>query len=131
MLFVVDISLMTSLHWIDGVIVAAYACSMMALGWYYNRKQKSTDEYFTGGGAMNPFLIGISLFATLLSTITYLSNPGEIVKNGPVILSSAFSIASSENSGSRVFATPGRPSSVPTSSSPLAPLATRSAAASR
>ena len=83
---------MTGLHWIDGVIVAAYACSMIALGWYYNRKQQSTDEYFTGGGAMNPFLIGISLFSTLLSTITYLSSPGEIAKNGPVILAGALAI---------------------------------------
>ncbi len=35
---------------------------------------------------MNPFLIGVSLFATLLSTITYLSTPGEILGKGPVQL---------------------------------------------
>ncbi len=74
------------LHWIDGFIIAAYACAMMALGWYYSRRQQSTDEYFTGSRAMNPFLIGISLFATLMSTISYLCSPGEIIKHGPVIL---------------------------------------------
>jgi SSS family solute:Na+ symporter len=83
---------MTGLHWIDGVIIAAYASGMIALGWYYSRQQKSTDEYFTGGRAMSPFLIGISLFATLLSTISYLSSPGEIIKNGPVILAGMLSI---------------------------------------
>jgi len=57
------------LHWIDGLIITAYACGMLALGWYYSRRQQSTDEYFTGGRAMNPLLIGISLFATLLSTM--------------------------------------------------------------
>lgn len=80
------------LHWIDAVIIAAYAGGMIALGWYYSRRQRNTDEYFTGSGQMHPFLIGISLFATLLSTITYLSSPGEIIKNGPVILTGALAI---------------------------------------
>ena len=80
------------LHWIDGIIIAIYAMGMIGLGWYYSRRQQSTEEYFTGSGRMNPLLIGISLFATLLSTITYLSSPGEIIKNGPVILTGALSI---------------------------------------
>lgn len=80
------------LHWIDGAIIAAYACSMMGLGWYYSRKQASTDEYFVGNRTMNPFLIGISLFATLLSTITYLSSPGEMVRHGPAAFVGVFAI---------------------------------------
>ncbi len=85
----------TGLHWIDGVLIGAYACGMLALGWYYSRRQSSTDEYFTGGRAMNPFLIGISLFATLLSTISYLCRPGEIIMYGPYMLAgvAAFPIA--------------------------------------
>ncbi|MCA8997887.1 MAG: sodium/solute symporter [Planctomycetaceae bacterium] len=54
------------------------------LGWYYARKQETTQEYFVGNGRMNPILIGVSLFATLLSTISYLSLPGEILGKGPV-----------------------------------------------
>ena len=80
------------LHWIDWLIIAAYAGGMLLLGWYYSRKRATADEYFTGGRAMNPFLVGISLFATLLSTISYLSKPGEIVKNGPYILTAVVSI---------------------------------------
>ena len=41
------------LHWIDGLIITAYASGMLALGWYYSRRQQSTDEYFTGGRAMS------------------------------------------------------------------------------
>lgn len=80
------------LHWIDGLIIAAYVCAMLGLGWYYSRRQASTDEYFNGGRAMNPFLIGISLFATLLSTISYLSSPGEIIKYGPYMMTGVLSI---------------------------------------
>ena len=72
------------LQLIDWIIVFLYAGGTIGLGYYYSRRQSSTDEYFTGGGNMSPSLIGISLFATLLSTISYLSVPGEAIGKGPV-----------------------------------------------
>ncbi len=69
---------------IDWAIVAVYAVSTIALGWWFSRRQSTTQEYFTGTGRMNPILIGVSLFATLLSTISYLSMPGETLGKGPV-----------------------------------------------
>lgn len=80
------------LHWIDGIVIAIYACSTLGIGWYYGRQQRNTDEYFVGNRAMSPFLVGISLFATLFSTITYLSSPGEYISHGPVILAGIVSI---------------------------------------
>lgn len=80
------LALHAGLHPIDWVIIAIYAISTILLGWYFSRGQKDTSEYFVGSGKMNPVLIGVSLFATLLSTITYLSTPGEILGKGPVYL---------------------------------------------
>ena len=74
------------LHPLDWLIIAIYAVSTIGLGVYFGRRQKSTDEYFVGSGHMNPLLIGVSLFATLLSTISYLSVPGEAAGKGPVVL---------------------------------------------
>jgi len=74
----------TGLKFFDWLLIALYAASTIGLGFYFSRKQESTDEYFTGGRNMNPFLIGVSLFATLLSTISYLSMPGEAAGKGPV-----------------------------------------------
>ena len=73
---------------IDWLIVALYAASTLALGWYFGRGQTDTKEYFVGSGRMNPILIGVSLFATLLSSITYLAIPEEVVGKGPAYLSS-------------------------------------------
>lgn len=77
---------------IDWAIICLYAISTIGLGWYFGRKQESTKEYFVGNGNMNPILIGVSLFATLLSTITYLSLPGEVLGKGPAFLTRLFAL---------------------------------------
>ena len=71
---------------LDWVIIIIYASATIGLGWYYSRRQRSRQEYFVGSGSMNPMLIGVSLFATLLSTISYLSIPGEALGKGPVVM---------------------------------------------
>ncbi|MEJ6601550.1 MAG: sodium/solute symporter [Opitutaceae bacterium] len=71
---------------IDWIIVGIYAISTLWLGSYFGRRQTSTKEYFIGSGSMHPMLIGVSLFATLLSTISYLAIPGEISGKGPIYL---------------------------------------------
>lgn len=77
---------------IDWIIIAIYGCGTIGLGWYYSRKQQSTQEYFVGSGSMNPVLVGVSLFATLLSTISYLSMPGEALGKGPVNMMAMFAL---------------------------------------
>lgn len=71
---------------IDWIIVLVYGLSTIGLGWHFGRKQENANEYFIGSGKMNPILIGVSLFATLLSTISYLALPGEVAGKGPVFL---------------------------------------------
>jgi len=82
----------SGLHWIDGAIIALYALGMISLGWYYRRRQKSLNEYFVGNRTMNPGLIGVSMFVTLFSTISFLATPGEVYGKGPFILTSSLSI---------------------------------------
>jgi len=76
----------TGLHAFDWLLIALYAIVTIGLGVYFSRKQRNTDEYFTGSRNMNPIFIGVSLFATLLSTISYLSMPGEAAGKGPVVM---------------------------------------------
>jgi solute:Na+ symporter, SSS family len=71
---------------IDWIILLLYAVSSISAGVYYGRKQKDTREYFIGSGRMNPVMIGISLFATLWSTISFLAIPGEVLGMGPAYL---------------------------------------------
>lgn len=71
---------------LDWLVIAAYFGVMLAIGWYYSRRTATTDDYLLGGRNMRSSSVGLSLFATLMSTITYLALPGEMINKGPVIL---------------------------------------------
>jgi len=71
---------------LDWIVIAAYGAAMLMLGVYYVRRQHSADDFFVGGRSLNATAVGISLLATLLSTISYLATPGEIIGKGPIII---------------------------------------------
>jgi SSS family solute:Na+ symporter len=58
---------------------------MIAIGVYYARRSAGVEDYLLGGRALPPWMMGISLFATLLSTLSYLTYPGEMIEYGPTI----------------------------------------------
>lgn len=74
---------MTTLDW---TVILVYAASMLAVGWYYGRRNVTADDYLLGGRSMGSLSVGLSLFATMLSTITYIAWPGEMIKHGPMML---------------------------------------------
>lgn len=81
-----------ALAWQDWAIVILYALGVLWVGWRFSRGTESEEEYFLGGRSMSPFLIGISLFASLLSTVSYLAYPGEIIQHGPIYLTGIISV---------------------------------------
>ena len=72
---------------IDWAVIAAYGIGMVSVGWYYSRRTKTSEDYLLGGRSMKSSSVGLSLFATLLSAISFLANPGEIIQHGPMFLS--------------------------------------------
>jgi SSS family solute:Na+ symporter len=70
------------LAWQDLAVLAVYLGSMILLGSYLSRRQRTDDEYFLAGRRMPWFAVGISVIASLLSSLTYLSEPGEVWKSG-------------------------------------------------
>lgn len=73
------------LHLVDWGVIVLYILSILWIGWRESRKGEgqSTKAYFVGGRRFSSFTIGISMFVTLFSTISYLSGPGEIIRYGP------------------------------------------------
>eukprot|EP00913_Durusdinium_trenchii_P023359 g21937.t1 len=70
----------------DHVVIVLYLLAMLWMGFSIARKQKSTDDFFVGGRNLPSWAVGISLFASLLSTITYLGMPGEMFRTGVAFL---------------------------------------------
>lgn len=67
---------------IDSLVVAAYLAAMLTMGFYIARRNASTEDFFVGGRDLPSWAVGISLIASLLSTITYLGMPGEMFRTG-------------------------------------------------
>ncbi len=70
------------LSWQDHAIVIVYLLGMILLGAYLSRKQSDDDEYFLASRNMPWFAVGMSIIASLLSSLTYLSEPGEVWRSG-------------------------------------------------
>jgi SSS family solute:Na+ symporter len=68
---------MPGLHILDYLVVFVYLTVIVAIGGYFARKQNSTDEYFTGGRNIPAWALGMSLLATVISSVTFLAYPGE------------------------------------------------------
>lgn len=70
------------LTWVDHAVIVVYLAGMVVLGVSLARRQKTDEEYFLGGRSMPWFAVGVSVIASLLSSLTYLSEPGEVWKSG-------------------------------------------------
>ena len=65
-----------TMHAWDYVIVICYFAIIVSMGVYFSKRQKTTARYFTGGRSMPAWAVGISILATLISSITFLAYPG-------------------------------------------------------
>ena len=67
---------------LDGFVLGGYVLAMLGMGLYIARRNASTEDFFLGGRDLPSWAVGISLIASLLSTITYLGMPGEMFRTG-------------------------------------------------
>jgi len=70
------------LTFIDVTVIVAYLLIMLHMGLKIARKQRSTEDFFVGGRDLPAWAVGISLFASVMSTILYLGQPGEMFRTG-------------------------------------------------
>ena len=67
---------------LDYAAVVFYLLLTFGIAIYFGRRQKNTEDFFVGGRRMPWLAVGLSILATLFSTISYLGVPGEVIKNG-------------------------------------------------
>lgn len=64
------------IHWIDYTIVLLSIVLAVGMGVYFAHRQNDTSQYFSGGGKVPAWAVGMSIFATLISSVTFLAYPG-------------------------------------------------------
>lgn len=73
------------LHPLDWAIIAIYLIAILGIGllfWWLQKRKKhanSTKHFFTGGGKNPVWVVGISIFATITSSLFYLNTPGTVM----------------------------------------------------
>lgn len=60
---------------LDYAAIGLYFAALVAMGAYFSRREKSTEAFFLGGRKVPWWAVGISIYGTSLSAITYLSVP--------------------------------------------------------
>ena len=68
---------MQHLPLIDLIVILVYLLSMVLVGVYFSRKNKNAKQFTTASGNIPGWALGISLYATFLSSNTFLGVPGK------------------------------------------------------
>ena len=66
-----------SLHFVDYLIIGASLVLSVGVGVRFAKAQSTTAKYFAAGRNVPVWAIGLSIFATLISSITFLAYPGD------------------------------------------------------
>lgn len=71
------VALKSAFGWFNWTIVAVYLGGMIAVGVWFMKREKSgcTDTYFRGGQRIPWWVAGLSIFATMLSSLTFMGIP--------------------------------------------------------
>ena len=68
---------MKQLPLLDLAIVVVYNVAMLALGCAFFRRSGSSERFMTAGGSLPGWALGISIFGSYISSISFLANPGK------------------------------------------------------
>jgi len=67
---------MSTIRWLDILVIIAYMATLMGVGLRFSRRQTSTERYFVAQRNIPGWAMGLSLLATLISSVTFIAYPG-------------------------------------------------------
>ena len=73
----IEIEHKTSFGWLNWTVLILYLLAMLSMGIYFMRRENGADDFFKGGGRIPWWAAGISIYATMLSAITYMAIPAK------------------------------------------------------
>ncbi len=67
----------TNFGLLNWILLALYLIGMLYLGYFFMKRESSTEDFFIGGGRIPWWAAGMSIFATMLSAITFMAIPAK------------------------------------------------------
>lgn len=61
----------------DLAVLVGYLCLTVGLGCWFGLKRRSTDDFMAGGHDLPGWAVGLSMFGSFVSSISFLANPGK------------------------------------------------------
>ena len=77
---------MNNLHIIDYIIIVLSLLCSLGIGLWFSAKQTDAKQYYTAGGKLPSWAVGMSILATLISSVTFLAYPGEGFSSNWILL---------------------------------------------
>ena len=68
------------LGWIEISVVVGYLAFVAAVGLYFSRRQKTTEDYFLAARSVPGWVVGFSLMGTMVGSTTFIGHPGNVIK---------------------------------------------------
>ncbi|HEO71423.1 MAG TPA: sodium:solute symporter, partial [Candidatus Hydrogenedentes bacterium] len=65
------------LNILDFAVMGAYFLALILIGFYFSKREHTTDDFFLGGKRIPWWAAGLSIYGTSLSAITFLAVPAE------------------------------------------------------
>lgn len=80
------------LHWVDLIVFVLITFGNVLFGASFFFKNRTTNQFTAGGGNMPAWVVGMSIFATFVSSISFLGLPGNAYSSNWNALVFSFSI---------------------------------------
>ncbi len=80
---------------VDLVVLVAYLAAMVAMGVWFGRRSRTPDRFMKAGGTIPGWAVGLSIFGTYVSSISFLALPGKAYATNwnPFVFSLAIPLA--------------------------------------
>jgi len=87
--------LMRSLSRLDLAIVVVYNIAILGLGFVFVRRARSSERFMTAGRSLPGWAVGLSIFGSYISSISFLANPGKAFADNwnPVVFAFSMPLA--------------------------------------
>ncbi|PKG83073.1 sodium:solute symporter [Colwellia sp. 75C3] len=72
--------------WVNMTVLMVYLLGVVLLGLFFMFKNKNTDDYFRGGQSIPWWAAACSIYATLLSSLTYVALPAMVYQTNWLVL---------------------------------------------